>query len=51
MGSPDLSGSAMDLNTRIEVIKKGKGAMAGFEGILSDEQIRAVAEYSESLKK
>lgn len=51
MGSPYLSGSTIDLNTRIEIIKKGKGAMVGFEGILSDEQIRAVAEYLDALRK
>jgi mono/diheme cytochrome c family protein len=51
MGSKDLTVSAMDLNARIEIIKKGKGAMTVFEGVLTDEEIKAVAEYTESLKK
>lgn len=51
MSSPDLSASALDLNAKIAVIKNGRNAMAGFEGRLSDEQIKAVAEYTETLKK
>jgi cytochrome c553 len=51
MDSPDLSVSAMDLNTKIEIIKKGKGAMTGFEGLLTEEEIKEVATYTESLKK
>jgi cytochrome c553 len=51
MGSPDLTASTMDLNARIEIIKNGKAPMTGFDGSLSDEQIKAVAEYTESLKK
>lgn len=51
MGAPDLSASALDMSAKMEVIKKGRGAMTGFEGRLSDEQIKAVAEYTESLKK
>lgn len=51
MGSPDLSGSVMDLSARIEIVKNGKGAMTGFSGILNDDQIKAVAEYTQTLKK
>ncbi|MFY9309263.1 MAG: SirB2 family protein [Bacteroidia bacterium] len=51
LGAPDLSASAMDLATRIEIIKNGKGAMTPFAGVLTEEQIKAVAEYSEGLKK
>jgi mono/diheme cytochrome c family protein len=51
MGSQDLSVSAMSLPEKTEVIKNGKGAMTPFAGMLSDEQIKAVAEYTESLKK
>ena len=50
MGSSDLTVSTMDLTARIELIKKGKGAMTPFAEILTEEQIKAVAEYSESLK-
>ena len=51
VGATDLSVSGMDLSSRIEIIKNGKGAMTPFIGILTEEQIKAVAEYSESLKK
>jgi cytochrome c553 len=51
MGAPDLSISTLDINSKIDIIKNGKGAMAAFGGTLTDEQIKAVAEYSESLKK
>jgi cytochrome c553 len=51
MGSPDLTMSSMDLPSKFEIIKNGKGAMNGFGGILNDAQIKAVAEYTESLKK
>ena len=51
LGAPDLSASAMDLAARIEIIKNGKGAMTPFAGALTEEQIKAVAEYSEGLKK
>lgn len=51
MGARNLSASEMDLSERIEIIKKGKAAMTPFEGILTDAQIIAVAEYSISLKE
>lgn len=51
MDASDLSSSTTDIATRIELIKNGKGAMTPFAGILTDEQIKAVAEYSETLKK
>ena len=51
MGSPDLSQSTMDINARIEIIKNGKGNMTPFAGMLTDEQINAVAGYVETLKK
>jgi len=50
-GAADLSISSMDLPARIEIITKGKGLMTQFGGTLNDEQIKAVAEYSQSLKK
>lgn len=51
MGAPDLSASAMDISAKMEIIKNGKGAMTPFSEILTEVQIKAVAEYSESLKK
>lgn len=50
LGAKDLSTSTMDMAARIELIKNGKGAMSPFAGTLTDEQIKAVAEYSETLK-
>jgi len=50
LGAGNLSESTMDLTARIELIKKGKAAMTPFEGILTEEQISAVAEYSITLK-
>lgn len=51
LGAKDLSVSTMDLNARIEIIKNGKNAMTPFSGMLNEEQIKAVAEYTETLKK
>jgi cytochrome c6 len=50
-GSKDLTVSDFDLNERIAMITNGKGAMTKFEGILSLKEIKAVAEYSMTLKK
>ena len=50
MGAKDLTQSAMDLNAKVEIIKNGKNAMSPFGAMLNDEQIKAVAEYTETLK-
>ena len=50
MGAHKFSESTMDLAARIEIIKKGKALMKPFGGKLTDEQIKAVAEYTETLK-
>ena len=51
MGAKDLSVSTMDLTARIDIIKNGKNAMNPFGTMLTEEQIKAVAEYTETLKK
>ena len=51
MGASDLSISTMDVDIRVDIIKNGKGAMTPFGGSLNDEQIIAVAEYVETLRK
>lgn len=51
MGAPDLSTSQMDETSIIRIIKQGKGVMTGYEAILNQEQINAVAIYVETLKK
>lgn len=50
-GSKDLTISELDLNARIAMVTKGKGLMTPFENILSLSEIKAVAEYSMTLKK
>ena len=49
-GASDLSVSALDINGQIEVVKNGRGTMAPFAGQLTDEQIKAVTEFTETLK-
>jgi len=49
-GSKDLTVSTMDLNERIAIISNGKGMMTPFSKILDLKQIKAVAEYTMTLK-
>ena len=49
-GAKDLTQSAFSLEERIEMIKNGKGLMTPFKEILSDDEIKAVAEYTFTLK-
>jgi mono/diheme cytochrome c family protein len=49
-GSKDLTISEMDLDMRIVQISKGKGLMMPYEKILSLAEIKAVAEYTMTLK-
>ena len=51
MGATDLSVSSLNRTVAFEIIKKGKNAMVGFEGALSDDQIASVAEYIETLRR
>lgn len=50
MGAVDLTTSKMDEASIIRIIKQGKGAMTGFEAILNQEQINAVATYVQTLQ-
>jgi mono/diheme cytochrome c family protein len=52
MGAKDITQSSMDLNARIEIITNGKTGtgMNAFKGMLTEEQIKAVAAYTETLK-
>ncbi|MBK8968176.1 MAG: cytochrome c [Saprospiraceae bacterium] len=50
-GAGDLTKSALTLEERVTQISKGKNMMTAFEEILSPEEIRAVAEFTLSLKK
>ena len=49
-GAKDLRESTLSLDDRAILIKEGKNAMTPFKKILSDEEIRNVAEYSMSFK-
>jgi len=50
-GATDLSTSTVTLEERIDQITNGKGLMTPYKDILSQEQIKAVAEFIEELRK
>jgi mono/diheme cytochrome c family protein len=50
-GAADLSASGLDLHSKTEIIRNGKGTMQPFGGTLTDEEIQAVAAYIETFKK
>lgn len=50
-GAFDLTKSILSEGERIAVITKGRNLMTPFEGLLSEEKIKAVAEYTLKLKK
>lgn len=49
-GAKDLRLSELSLAPRIELIKKGKGLMIGFENTLTADQIEALAKYTLTFK-
>lgn len=49
-GAKDLRLSVLNYPDRVNLVKLGKGAMTGFEGILSEEEIALAAKYSMSFK-
>lgn len=50
-GASFLSQSKLDLQQRIEIITNGRNKMMAYSGLLSEEEIKAVAEYLDTLKK
>lgn len=50
-GAKDLSVSELPIEERILQITEGKNLMTPFKGILSEDQIQAVAEYTQTLKQ
>ncbi len=50
-GAKNLAVSILPLNQKIEIIANGKGVMTPFREILFAEEIKAVGEYTEELKK
>lgn len=50
-GAKDLSVSELPLEERITQVTEGKNLMTPFKGILTEEQIQAVSEYTLTLKQ
>ena len=50
-GAKRIPESLLTLEERIELINNGKGLMTPFKGILTEEEMKAVAEYSMKLTK
>ena len=49
-GAFDLTKSTLSLEERIQVISEGRNLMTPFKELLSEEKIKAVAEYIETLR-
>jgi mono/diheme cytochrome c family protein len=50
-GAKDLQASTLSLEERVSIITEGKKLMTPFGKLLTSEEIKAVAEYTISLKK
>lgn len=50
-GAFNLTESKLTLDEKIDVITNGRNTMTPFKGLLSEAKIKAVAEYTEKLKK
>jgi mono/diheme cytochrome c family protein len=50
-GAFDLTKATLSVEERIQVITNGRNAMTPFKELLTEEKIRAVAEYTMKLKK
>lgn len=50
-GAKDLGQSTLSIEERINIIANGKKLMTPFGSILSPEEIKAVAEYTNTFKK
>ena len=50
-GAKDFSVSELTLEERVEVITKGRNTMASYENILSEDEIKAVAQYTLTFKE
>ncbi len=51
VGAANLATSVMDQDSKVEIIRNGKGSMQAFGGMLTEEEVQAVAAYIETLKK
>jgi len=50
-GAFDLTSSELTVEERVQVITNGRNAMTPFKSLLSEEKIRAVAEYTMTLSE
>lgn len=50
-GALDLSVTKLTVEEKINVITNGRNTMTPFKGLLNEAKIKAVAEYTEKLKK
>lgn len=50
-GAFNLQTSALNLEERIEVVTNGRNTMIPWKGILKEDEIKAVSEYTMTLKK
>ncbi|MDQ3016797.1 MAG: cytochrome c [Bacteroidota bacterium] len=50
-GAKDISVSTLTVEERVALITKGKNTMTPFEGILTADEVRAVAAYTMTLKQ
>ncbi len=48
--SKDLTVSVLSLEERIDIVANGKNTMVGFSALLDKDEIKAVAEYTFTLK-
>jgi len=50
-GAKDLTACPLGFQERVMLINNGRGAMTPFKGILSEDEIEQVAQYTLNLKK
>lgn len=49
-GAKDLPSSPLDVTQRMEVVTHGRNIMPGFKSLMSEEEIKAVVEFTMTLK-
>ena len=50
-GAKDLTACPLDFQSRVLLVTNGQGAMTPFKGILSEDEIEQVAQFTLNLKK
>ncbi|MDX1478490.1 MAG: cytochrome c [Saprospiraceae bacterium] len=50
-GAMDITQSQLTIEERIELMKNGRNLMTPFEGILTEDQMRLIANYAITLKE